>query len=214
METPKNPLSVNYRIREGLSRLAVALRIDDWNRAKAAGLNPTQLSILTLLEGRPEGLGVKEIAAHLGVSQPTATDSINALESKALVMKRAGQVDKRSTRVCLTPEGLAALGAGGDGANLSDQAVGALDASEQEDLLLSLIKMIRELQERNAIPVQRMCVSCRYFSPFAHSDGARPHHCHFVDASFGQRDLRIDCREHEEADPASQAATWGAFQMG
>jgi len=214
METPKNPLSINYRIREGLSRLAVALRIDDWSRAKAAGINPTQLSILTLLEGRVHGLGVKEIAAHLGVSQPTATDSINALERKQLVMKQAGRVDKRSTSVCLTAEGLAVLGTGNDAENLSEQAVDALDAAEQQEFLLSLVKMIRELQQRNAIPVQRMCVNCRYFSPFVHSDGNRPHHCHFIDAPFGQRDLRIDCREHEEADPALRAATWDVFQTG
>lgn len=76
MTTPKNPHAIDTRIREGLSRLATVLRVDDWNRAKAAGLNPTQLAILTLLDGRgARGLGVKEIAAHLGVSQPTATDS-------------------------------------------------------------------------------------------------------------------------------------------
>jgi hypothetical protein len=49
METPKDPFSISVRIREGLSRLATAMRVDDWDRAKAAGLNPTQLAILTLL---------------------------------------------------------------------------------------------------------------------------------------------------------------------
>ncbi len=82
METPKNPLSINYRIREGLARMAMIARLDEWNRAKASGVNPTQLAILTLLEGRGSGMGVKDVAAHLGVSQPTATDSILALEKR------------------------------------------------------------------------------------------------------------------------------------
>ena len=65
METPKDPHSITERLREGLSRVGMAMRIDDWNRSKATGLNPTQLAFLTLLEGRGvDGLGVREIAAH------------------------------------------------------------------------------------------------------------------------------------------------------
>ncbi|WP_261334210.1 MarR family winged helix-turn-helix transcriptional regulator [Rhizobium leguminosarum] len=213
METPKNPLSLNYRIREGLSRLAMAMRVDEWERAKAIGLNPTQLAILTLLEGRKGGLGVKEIAAHLGVSQPTATDSINALGKKGHVEKRAGQGDRRSIGVHLTPAGLAALRHDTEG-QLAEQAIGSLDDGEQQQLLITLVKMIRHLQEKDAIPVQRMCVTCRYFAPFVHADEERPHHCHFVNASFGQRELRVDCRDHELADPSSRAATWETFETG
>lgn len=213
METPKNPTSVNHRIREGLSRVAVAMRSDDWDRAKAAGLNPAQLSILETLEGRDAGMGVKEIAIHLSVSQPSATDSINALERKGLVEKRAG-TDKRAVVVCLTAEGRGILNSAAKADTAAEQAVDALAEHEQEELLISLVKMIRRLQDIDAIPIQRMCATCRYFAPFKHADAARPHHCNFVDASFGQRDIRIDCREHETADPAFRAATWDVFQRG
>lgn len=215
METPKDPHSITERLREGLSRVGMAMRIDEWNRSKASGLNPTQLAILTLLEGRGvDGLSVREIAAHLGVSQPTATDSINALERKAYLEKRPEASDRRAVRVVPTAAGLAALAASDTGDGLAAEALGALDEREQEALLLTLVKMIRQLQVAEAIPVQRMCVTCRHFAPFAHADAARPHHCHFVDAAFGQRELRVDCRDHDEADPASRAATWDAFQTG
>ncbi|WP_226951390.1 MarR family winged helix-turn-helix transcriptional regulator [Rhizobium terrae] len=206
-------MSIDVRIREGFSRIATAMRIEEWKKAKEVGLNPTQLAVLALLEGRKDGLNVKEIAAHLGVSQPSATDSIAALEKKEHLEKRAEQGDRRAVRVHLTSTGLAAVqrDAGGD---LAEQAVGSLEEREQEHLLLSLIKMIRHLQESGAIPLQRMCVTCRYFAPFAHPDGERPHHCHFVDAAFGQRELRVDCRDHDETDPPSRAATWEAFQAG
>ena len=190
-------------------------RIDDWNRAKATGLNPTQLAILGLLAGRgADGLAVKEIAAHLGVSQPTTTDSLNALERKGCVAKHPEAADKRAVRVVLTAGGHAAIAQTSRKDSLAGQALAALDVGEREDLLLMLIKMIRHLQETDAIPVQRMCVSCRYFAPFVHADAARPHHCKFVDAAFGQHELRIDCRDHSEADPSSRAATWDAFQTG
>ncbi|MGZ9719350.1 MarR family winged helix-turn-helix transcriptional regulator [Rhizobium miluonense] len=214
METPKNPVSIDYRIREGLARIAMAMRLDDWNKAKGMGLNPTQLAILSLLLGREAGLGVKDIAAHLGVSQPTATDSINALERKGYLEKQPGQSDRRAVIVALTAEGLAAARVEDSEPGLAEQALKALDGGEQEALLLTLVKMIRQLQEAGEIPVQRMCVTCRYFAPFMHADAARPHHCHFVNAPFGQRELRVDCRDHQQADPTSRAATWETFQAG
>lgn len=212
METPKNPTSVNHRIREGLSRLAAAMRSDDWDRAKSLGLNPAQLSILETLEDRSEGMGVKEIASYLAVSQPSASDSINALERKGLVEKRTGS-DRRAVVVCITGDGRSTLARSGTG-RAAEQTVDVLAEHEQEGLLISIVKMIRHLQEIEAIPIQRMCVSCRYFAPFKHTDAARPHHCNYVDASFGQRDIRIDCRDHETADPAFRAATWEVFQQG
>lgn len=215
METPKNPLSITYRIREAISRLAGVLRIDEWNRAKRTGLSPTQMSILDLLEGRDRsGLAVKEIAARLGVSQPTATDSINALERKGHIVKRTDGQDRRGVNIGVTDTGLSAIEVGGLSGSIVEEAVSALDAGEQEALLVSMVKMIRHLQEKGEIPVQRMCVTCRHFGPFAHADPDRPHHCHFVDSRFGQRELRVDCRDHEATDPASRAATWEAFTRG
>ncbi|WP_449230221.1 MarR family winged helix-turn-helix transcriptional regulator [Azospirillum doebereinerae] len=214
METPKTPTDLSHRIREGLSRVATAMRIDDWRRSKTAGLNPTQLSILELLEGRTGGMGVKDIAAQLGVSQPTATDSIAALERKGLVLKRGASADRRAVTVEIAAEGRSALWGDGAARNSTERAVEALPVNEQQDLLITLVKMIGHLQSLDAIPIQRMCATCRYFAPFAHADAERPHHCHFVNAAFGQRDIRIDCREHETADPASRAATWDAFREG
>ena len=214
METPVNPTLISHRLREAFARVATVMRIDDWERAKQAGINPTQLAILKLLEGRDSGLGVKEIAAHLGVSQPTATDSINALVRKGAVEKRAVAGDGRAVAIVSTREGKALLATDAASGGAASQAVDALGAAEQEQLLLSLIRMIREFQEAGAIPIQRMCTSCRYFAPFAHPGAARLHHCRFVDAAFGQRELRIDCRDHQTADPASRAATWEAFQAG
>ena len=213
METPKNPTSVPHRIREGLSRLSVIMRSDDWERSKGLGLNPTQLAILDALADRTDGLGVQAIARHLALSQPTVTDSVNALERKGLVEKLPG-ADRRTVTLMLTPAGRDILFTGQGTGEMLVRAVDALDDEEQGLFLLSLIRMIRRLQELDAIPIQRMCATCRYFDPFRHPDPDRPHHCHYVNASFGQRDIRIDCREHETADPASRAATWDVFQKG
>lgn len=212
METSIIAPSLPARILEGLERIATVIRADDWTGARAAGINPTQLAILAALEGRPANLGVSDLALLLGVSQPTATDSIRALERKGLVEKRSDPSDGRSVRIVLTEAGRAATAAGANAPRAVEQAAAALSDEEQEQMLLLIVAMIRQLQDRDAIPIQRMCVSCRHFRPYAHADAAKPHHCTFVDAAFGQQDLRIDCREHETADPAVRAATWVAMQ--
>jgi DNA-binding MarR family transcriptional regulator len=213
METPKDPTSIDNRISEGLTRIAIAMRSDEWSKAEKAGLKPTQLAILEFLAGR-DSARVKEIAAHLGVSQPTATDSIAALERKELVAKESAPGDKRATAIRITTEGMAAFGSVSPIETAAMEAARSLSPGEQEGLLLSLVKMIRHLQEADAIPIQRMCTSCRYFRPYQHSGAAKPHHCNFVNAAFGRNELRIDCRDHETADPATRAATWDAFEKG
>lgn len=214
METPDIATPIHARIVEGLERIATALKSDDWSRAQAAGVNPTQLSILRTLEGRNAGLSVKELSFQLGVSQPTVTDSILALERKSLVKKRPDPTDGRAVRVVITDVGKAVVRSGSEAAGAVGQATAALGDDDQQQLLVQLVSVIRQLQEQGSIPVQRMCVGCRYFRPYAHADAARPHHCNFVDAAFGQQDLRIDCRDHETADPSVRAATWATFQKG
>jgi hypothetical protein len=67
------------------------------------------------------------------------------------------------------------------------------------------------LQERGAIPVAKMCVTCRYFRPNVHPDPERPHHCAFVDAPFGDRSLRLDCPDQEPAPSKERSRLWKAF---
>lgn len=214
-ETASHPDLTTRRLREGLDRLAAVARADLWTATAAGGINPTQAQALALLAGRgPAGLRVKAIAAHLGVSQPTVTDTIAALERKGLVARETDPADARATMVRLTEEGVAAVKGIEAAPSALDAALATLSPGEQADLLLLTIKLIRTLQLAGAIPVQRMCVSCRHFRPNIHPDAANPHHCAFVNAAFGNRQLRLDCGDHEPADPALQSANWTAFDKG
>ncbi|HEV7309200.1 MarR family winged helix-turn-helix transcriptional regulator [Ensifer sp.] len=210
-ETNSTPPLVD-RIGDGLSRVATAMRTEAWTAADAIGLNPTQLQILTFLVARGStGMRVKQIAAYLGVSQPTTTDSINALLRKGLVEKRADPSDARALSVAATEQGEDALRQAGRLASATEDAIAGLSRLEQQDLLTHLVKIIRNLQTSGAIPEQRMCVNCRYFRPNAHDDPQTPHHCAFVDAAFGPAQLRIDCGEYEGAAKDAQDAAWHIF---
>lgn len=209
------PTSIISRILDGLERVSLTLRADQWGAADAGDIYPTQHQILCFLarrHGRPVRL--KEVAAHLGVAGPTATGSVNALERKGLVEKRPHSDDARAVALSLSDAGRQALARARREETATAAALARLSPDEQGDLLLLLVKLIRNLQIAGAIPPQRVCVTCKYFRPFAHDDPGAPHHCDFVNAAFGDAQLRVDCGDHETAEPGVQAATWARFQSG
>ncbi|MEO7078581.1 MAG: hypothetical protein ABIY38_06770 [Rhodococcus sp. (in: high G+C Gram-positive bacteria)] len=89
-------------------------------------------------------------------------------------------------------------------------AIGSLSPPEQEAFLQGLMKMIRTLQVNGEIPLTRMCLTCVHFRPNVHP-GVDPHHCALVDEPFGSRHLRIDCAEHQTAEPQQAQAAWDRF---
>jgi len=214
MDHADDPDPVLIRLREGFERVALVLRADLWSAAGEAGLNPAQAQVLALLAARPAGLRAKLIAAHLAVSAPSMADTLAALERKGFLTRAPDAADARAVIVRPTEEGCALGRALASATSQVMSALARLSPTEQADLLLTQIKLIRTLQQAGAIPLQRMCVSCRHFRPNAHPDAAKPHHCAFVNAPIGTRDLRLDCGEHEAADPDVQAATWTSFADG
>ena len=62
-----------------------------------------QLRALMLLSRGPRRMG--EVAGHLGVSLPTATDLVDRLVAKGLVERRQGSRDRRVVECLLTPRG-------------------------------------------------------------------------------------------------------------
>ncbi|MEJ5022973.1 MarR family winged helix-turn-helix transcriptional regulator [Ochrobactrum vermis] len=214
MEHSDIPESLLERLRDGFDRIALVLRSDLWSAASAAGLNAAQAQVLGLLANRPFGLRPKEIAAHLAVTPASIADTVSALKRKGLVKRESDPVDARAAIVTATPNGLRlGVDIATSESKLAD-AIAGLSPTMQEELLLTQIALIRQLQNAGAIPLQRMCVSCRHFRPHAHPDRAKPHHCAFVDAAIDGRELRLDCSEHEAAAPDVQAATWTSFAKG
>lgn len=207
MAGPQTPLT---DIVIGLAKIGTFLRTEQWRQADSAALTPTQLQILAYLAARGDAR-VTAIALEIGVTQPTASDAVAALVRKGHVERRSDPADARASNLYLTAQGRQAAKAA---AVWPDALLGAVDAlapEEKSAFARGLTKMIRSLQEHRAIPVQRMCATCRFFRPNVHDDAERPHHCAFVDAAFGDAILRLDCGDHEPADPSEQDAIWRRF---
>lgn len=184
------------RIADGLTRLAAVARQLDWQAAEAAGLSPTQADILRFVANRSQGTRLTAAAAHVGVRKATASDAVTALERKSLLRKQADVLDGRAIALKATTNGLriarewpASFG----------PVVEGLSESEQELLLALVIKMIRQLQQRQLIAPQRTCVTCKHFRENLSPGSDTPHYCVFVGAPMAERHLRVECAEHESA---------------
>ncbi len=198
------------QIATGLAQIAAFVRMADWREAEPLGLTPTQRTCLLVLADRG-ACRVTALAKLLAITQPTASDVIAALERKGLVERRPDPADARATQVHPTATGMAVARRTAQTPAALSRAIDALSATERVGLRRALSKMILSLQQQGAIEPQRLCLGCRFFRPYVHSDALKPHHCTFVDAAFGDVSLRLDCSDHEDADPGQKAAVLSAF---
>jgi DNA-binding MarR family transcriptional regulator len=200
------------RLSEGLSVLSLALQTGQRQLALQAGLSSMQSAILAQLASRPAGtLRVKELAVDMGVAQPTMTVSVTALAGKGLIEKVPDPADGRASRLKLTAAGEELARTKPLHTEQIQNALGSLGSAAQGELMVLLTATIRALQASGAIAPQRQCISCKYFRPHVHEGTGQPHHCAFVNAAFGNPDLRFQCGDHEAALPADQSANWSVF---
>ena len=200
----------NDQIAFALSRIGVLLKSQAWDQAAPLGINPTQGQILSRLLARGASR-VGDLAADLGVTQPTVSDAVAALVRKGMLERARDPGDGRAVRLHLTRQGRQLAQAVMEPSQVLTQALDTLAPEDRNAMQRALVGVIRALQLTRAIPVQRMCVTCTHFRPHTHDDAEAPHHCAFVDAAFGDAALRIDCGDHEDATPESLAPLWARF---
>lgn len=214
---PKNhqlPDDPTARIAAGLFKLALVIRHQNWKASGARGLTPTQSQILALLVSLPGEVGVKVLAEQLAVTMGTASEAVSALERKGLLTKTGSPSDGRAVVLLLTARGRSEARRSQEWPEVLVEAAGALPPSEQAGLTRGLVGMIRELQERGAVPTSRMCVGCRFFRPNATPKSTRPHYCDYIGEAIGDADLRIDCQDMEPVDDEHRQQLWQAFVGG
>ena len=210
LEKTTDPLP--HRLASALSKVSVSLKRRLWRDAASRRISPLQAQVMAFLRQRStHGATVSDITRMLGVTMPTASDVIAVLVKRGVLRKFRTERDGRVFTVMLTARGRRRAEQVMGWPDFLLWAAELLPPEEQENLLRTLIKLIKSIQERGEIPVARMCVTCTHFRPHVHEDRERPHHCALVDASFGDRLLRIDCNEYEAAPSEQQGRQWQAF---
>lgn len=186
--------STESKIVVSLERIAQAFRVLLWQESKEYSLTPIQIQILIFLQFHSEEkCKVSYLANEFNVTKATISDTIKTLEEKGLIIKVAEPVDTRSYIIHLTKKGK----------EISDKTalfskeifkpISQLHADDQENLLLSLLNIIRHLNQTGIITIQRMCMTCNYYE---YSKNSRKHFCRLLNQNLKATELRIDCPEH------------------
>ncbi|MFN8061200.1 MAG: MarR family winged helix-turn-helix transcriptional regulator [Vicinamibacterales bacterium] len=212
-KSPPTPDSLPTRITTGLVMLARALKSQGWHAADAQGLSTTQRDIVMLLAA--DGTGgrrLSEVAAQLSITSATASDAVRVLHLKGLVRKGRSGADGRHLALTLTAAGRRRAGGLAAWPSFLGEATSALSQSERSTFLRAIVVLLAELQERGVMPSARMCVTCEHFRPHASGLIVRPHLCAFVNASFADAGLRVDCPDHRGAERAVARKNWAAFR--
>jgi len=203
-------MNTHSQISAGLAKLGIFLRTSDWRQSGKLGLTATQKQVLVHLSHRGPAR-ISSVAEAIGVRQPTATEALTPLVRKGLVERKPDPLDARARILRLTEDGRAAVDELVAWPDALVKAIESLDHSERATLLRALTTIVQRLQTSGEIPIQKMCVGCRFFRPHAHA-GAKPHHCDFVDAAFGDAELRLECGEHEPASAARADSNFDLFR--
>jgi DNA-binding MarR family transcriptional regulator len=131
---------------ERLSGLFLALKRALHERLQGSGALKAapmpRLAVLEMLHGRADAT-MKDVAAFLCVTPPTATFIVEGMAESGLLTRRQDAADRRSVRLRLTPKGERLHAAGMRKIEASMRRMfSKLDTAEQERLIALLEKLL------------------------------------------------------------------------
>lgn len=187
--------SPESKIVASLERIAQAFRVLLWQESKEFLLSPIQVQVLIfLLHHSDEKRKISYLANEFNMTKATISDTIKTLEQKGLITKEYEQHDTRSYLIQLTKNGKDIAGKTSFFTREIRTPIDSLHYEDKENLLLSLLNIIRHLNKSEVITIQRMCMSCLHYSS---SENGKKHFCKLLNQNLHVADLRIDCPEHE-----------------
>lgn len=183
------------KIVASLERIAQAFRVLLWQESKMYSLSPIQVQILIFLFFHSsKRRKVSYLAEEFNMTKATISDTIKTLEQKELITKQYESHDTRSYVINLTDKGKEIADKTAFFTNEIRMPIDELSSADKDNLLLSLLHIIKHLNKVGVITVQRMCMSCLHYQS---SDEGRKHFCKLLNQDLHVTDLRVDCPEYE-----------------
>ncbi|MCB1365377.1 MAG: MarR family transcriptional regulator [Rhodobacteraceae bacterium] len=177
-------------IRALLDRLSRLSAADDWQD----GLNPSQFAALGYLaRANRFSRSPSHVAAYLGATRGTVSQSLKSLLSKGFVGERRSPDDRRSLSFDLTGRGRAALGR----RRVLDDALSGLSRERRADLGAALSEVLRGVLQRRGGKGFGLCRTCAY-----HRHGPEGRYCTLLNLALSEEDAGQICHEHLAPDPA------------
>jgi DNA-binding MarR family transcriptional regulator len=169
-----------------VERLALALRAEQRRRAASLGLPPAQLEVLRYLTRCNRYSDTPAaVAEFLDATPGTISQTLSALERKALVDKRPDPTDRRKVHCVPTEAGLALL------AQIEPPEVRqALEGSDQSQTAAALTQLLTALQRARGGRTFGACGTC------AHLRRENGFSCGLTGEALTPQDTTRLCREH------------------
>ncbi len=189
METDR----VNLKIINGLERISKAFRVLLWKESKLYKISPIQIQLLLFCgTHKKEALKVSFLAKEFDLTKATVSDSIKVLLKKELLVKKIDPKDSRSFTVQLTKQGKEIAAKTSGFTSVLNESIDAFSEIEKGVFLEQLIQLIYQLNQKDVIATQRMCLTC-----FNYKKDGNSHYCNLMKKELKKPDLRIDCNEHQ-----------------
>jgi DNA-binding MarR family transcriptional regulator len=186
--------STESKIVASLERIAQAFRVLLWQESKEFSLTPIQVQVLIFLKFHSEDkCKVSYLADEFNMTKATISETVKTLEQKKLITKEYEQKDSRSYIIHLTAKGKEIAEKTSLFSKEILKPIDKLHQDEKENLLLSLLSIIRHLNHTGIITIQRMCLTCKYYE---FSDKGQQHFCKLLNLKLSSSELRVDCPEH------------------
>lgn len=185
--------NVNQKIIGGLERISKAFRVLLWEESKLYKISPIQIQLLIFCSThKKEDLKVSFLATEFDLTKATISDSIKVLLKKELLSKTINAKDSRSFTVQLTKKGKEIAEKTSSFTTVLNQSIDFLSESEKGVFLKQLMQFIYQLNQKEIISTQRMCLTCFHYK----KDGNH-HYCKLMEKQLKNINLRMDCDEHQ-----------------
>lgn len=188
--------NIGSKIVAAFERVAQAFRVLLWQESLEYALTPIQVQVLIfLLYHDSEKRKITYLAGEFNMTKATISDAIKTLLQKKLVTKDYEPHDTRSFIINLTKEGKEIARKTSLFTKKLLEPIENLHNDDQENLLLSLMDIIRHLNKADVITIQRMCNTCIHYQP-PNSNKKKPF-CNLLNQELQETDHRIDCPDYE-----------------
>ncbi len=186
------------RIADVFLRLSEVLGSAATTAARSQGLSALQLQIISLLARRGTSEPISYFARRFMISTATVSDSIRVLEQNGLVTKTRQKGDSRTVHVAITEIGREAVTSSAIWVENLRNIVAGWDERRRAEVFPALLEIIDGPRIEGMVPVDRMCVACRYLAINCDvGESAAPHYCRILNIRMQTLDLRLDCPEFE-----------------
>ena len=148
--TPADLGGLDQQVGYMLRQAQLAVFADFIAGQRGAVARPGQFSILAVIDRNP-GLSQSRVCAALGIKRANLVTVIDELESRGLVRRDSGVVDRRSNHLHLTPAGQRALRSALDDQALHEARITRLLGAAGRRSLLKHLAKLCELRKMGGV---------------------------------------------------------------